>query len=1043
MVKNNPVKGFIFFKILLFSSFSSVISASDDVDEEVYELNPFAVVAAGDRYLATNAVSGTRVNAQIRDIPMSLEVITADFISDIGATDLRESLAFSAGVSLGTFSQGGGGFGPGANPVGSRETSPSASGVAGDPTTNAVSIRGFTASFQQRMGFRIGLTVPNYGITLGSSVDAVNIERNEILRGPGALLYGIGVISGIVNVLPKRPHYEPRTVVTAGIGSNDFWRATLDTSIPIPMPERMPGLMSFRFAGAYTEQGDWTDFFLDRREYAALQLLYQPTRRFEAFFEYQRIRNKANGVGQQYLFDDLSRANNRQFRNEFNEQFNWEETYSPGTFRRSNRVTGPDTYFKRNEDTFLANFTWTPIQDLSFNAGVYHAKQETERFAVELRQFNNVDGPIQVQRDFPEGEVFVLQNPPDPRDPLRNTNDYKAVRYWWTKRPQAADSLQWRIEGNYVFQTPMPFGSGEAEHSLLAGIHRIEDTVDFYRGIEPTGAVWNELLARPGVAINDTGDAYFTRNFFDFSPIRYQGEPLARPGDAYFTSDLEYQGIYGVYHGRFFEERLGVILGLRRDTYQSHEVQWLRALHDPDNIQIGTTPRVSAFEKPFSQTTSTYAFNWRISDSLSAYALRASGIAPNTGQQDGNDDFIEPEKTISDEIGIKFDFFDRKFSGTVSVFRIRRENATWRWDNAPAPKLWVGGSSNVTNDNFNPALIESGVHVKVYGVDLSYFDPVNELNWSLDADGNLSRRPPRGAQLPDGVVGIHTNLMPEGLNSTEQTIVYLDYDKLDSSGFRKNIEAAFAEAGFRSQPDDIDPIQYRIFDGWGGRNPSMGRGATVVFEDESVGVDLQLIISPTAQWQIILGYAYVQRETTSGFGLVDAISQQSGISYGTEYDIWVRDIGRENFEDPTRPRTSTGGGIEGVSLFFGPRQMASIWSNYVWQWGSEREFNLGLGGTYQGPAQTSVPVGGAGLQANLYRTPPTPSVAIANAALGYTHRFQRTALRLQLNVSNLLNTHYLERQVSYTNIVTGEPEVRRSQLTIPPRSFRLSMTLSF
>ncbi|HEX2100524.1 MAG TPA: hypothetical protein VHF69_07665, partial [Candidatus Synoicihabitans sp.] len=75
--------------------------ASSITDDGVVILSPFQVDTSQDRgYRATNATSGTRLNTEIKDLPLNLEVITDQFMRDTGATDLREALRYSAGVIL-------------------------------------------------------------------------------------------------------------------------------------------------------------------------------------------------------------------------------------------------------------------------------------------------------------------------------------------------------------------------------------------------------------------------------------------------------------------------------------------------------------------------------------------------------------------------------------------------------------------------------------------------------------------------------------------------------------------------------------------------------------------------------------------------------------------------------------------------------------------------------------------------------------------------------------------------------------------------------
>ena len=77
----------------------------DDVKklDETVELSPFVVSTKKDRgYAATNAISGSRVDSAIKDLPIPMQVITSEFIKDVGATDLRKSLSYASSISLQT-----------------------------------------------------------------------------------------------------------------------------------------------------------------------------------------------------------------------------------------------------------------------------------------------------------------------------------------------------------------------------------------------------------------------------------------------------------------------------------------------------------------------------------------------------------------------------------------------------------------------------------------------------------------------------------------------------------------------------------------------------------------------------------------------------------------------------------------------------------------------------------------------------------------------------------------------------------------------------
>src|SRR5690606_38440287 len=82
---------------------SSVVSTetTNSEDDDVVVLSPFSVRTDKDKgYLATNSISGSRLNTAIKEIPMPIEVITEKFVRDTGSTDLRQSLRYSAGILL-------------------------------------------------------------------------------------------------------------------------------------------------------------------------------------------------------------------------------------------------------------------------------------------------------------------------------------------------------------------------------------------------------------------------------------------------------------------------------------------------------------------------------------------------------------------------------------------------------------------------------------------------------------------------------------------------------------------------------------------------------------------------------------------------------------------------------------------------------------------------------------------------------------------------------------------------------------------------------
>lgn len=1056
------------------AAFAQETTAENENTGDVITMSVFRVDESQDQgYRATNSISGTSLNVAIQDLPMPIEVITSEFVDDIQATDFKEALNYTSGVFTAQFNESAGNNSAGANETYSSERSPSARGGVGSRFSNAVNIRGYNVQFQNRMGFRVGGTVSEYGVTLGGALDSLNYERLEVVRGPSSLLYGIGVLSGIVNVIPKRPTADHRYKFNASVGSDGYQRFTADASGPITKSLR------YRVAYADEERDHWTDHRTKDLEYFVAQLEFQPWDSVNILAEYQQASTEYTGIGDQSLFDNLG---DRSFggagtaRNEFNEQRNW--TRDVGGFGPEYRVTGPDTYETRDEWDALVNVDIIPNENLTINLGAYWGGQETDRFDVEpatvVNQESNlfVKRRVRIRRDPPTFRTVVqyvpdefiteFENPPS--EIFNDTTDFKTIRYYWKTTPQEGKFEQYRARANYQFDTP--FVGGEANHSLLIGRHDIKDTIDYAQGTELFPRLFEAVNLTRNPAPSDTDSLEF-RGIDDHSIFSYNGELQAQPGREYQQTDIWYQGTYGIYQGRFWDDKIMLIAGIRHDRYQGLEKVYDRqepstgVIDNPNNQTFGFESEEYNFDQPISVTTNTVALRYDIRDDLSIYALAAEGVSPNTGALDGNDDFIDAEQSLSKEIGIKFELMEGKLSGTFSAYEIERENAIWSFAFAPNPSGWVGGSNKDgtrgrTGQDFDPAEILNGSGPLAYGVDSSYFDPADIA------------RDPVTRELPLGVVAI------EGQHNgtpNPQTYIYLDYALLDQAGFRDEIEAAFRDSdrvrGFNSE--EINSMFYTRTTGtFYGLNPSGVSGnSNVTFGDRARGFDMQMIYSPRENWQMIFNYAKTDREIHKPFGLVAAIDQVTGTEFGTEYDTWVRALGRdayglEEIDDngdglPDRilrngepvglnnivPANSNTGGIEGANLFLGAEDEASFWNKYTFREGPLRRLSLMFGVRYTGPAATAVTVGGANLQENLYPTPDTEERWEYDAGISYIRNWGDTQWRFALNGYNLTDDQKGYTEASYTNIRDGSTERRRTQIYYTPRSYRFSVGVSF
>jgi outer membrane receptor protein involved in Fe transport len=1012
----NSTQRFIAISSLVALSPWSLQAQATNPNDSTVVMSPFVVDVKQDSgYRASNTISGTSLNTAIKELPMAIQVVTNEFMQDIAATDFVEAAAYSSGVFSDTQEAAGGTNTANANEGGgSAERSVSAS-ARRNRFANVVTIRGFDTPFQTRLGFRVGglVITPTTSIALGGLLDSVNMDRLEVVKGPNSLLYGVGVLSGIVNAIPKKPVPTVSFNTSYSAGSEGFERTTADVSSPLLRKTEGGHSLNMRLAGSWENRDHWTDWQTKNQRYNVAQLDYYFRDKINAFFEFQAAETKFNGTGDQWIFDDTG-GSEPLFRNEYEEAFNFarhvgaikgldlvkrqivthdnrglplrtprvdllysqanpaQRQMDGGGLPNTYRITGPDTYEKRKEKNLLFNVDVTPTRSLAFSGGVYYTEQETEELALnvvnqtnggggtDIRQtlqsiaesdYIGPGGPWPDQKDT-QTPIWAVANPVFiARDNLSNLNlnpldNAKVTRYWWSKRPTSSESFQWRMRATYTKDADLPW-VGESKHTFLIGNHFINDQVRFLNGEETIVRAYNRSASAT--------DALYFRPINDYSVFRYNGETLAMPGTRYSQQSIWFKGYYGVYQGRFWNDRLGLLAGVRFDQYnaatkdfirlepartagltkQQIQAQELGYVYNPNNLTFGSFEPSDNFPKPIEQWSKTAAINYRITPALTAYALYSEGIAPNTGLADGNNRFIEAEETTSKELGIKFATANNRLTGSVAAYLIQRKNAIWDFAMAPAPARWQGSPNPpvgqaMTSNRFDPHPAV-GKHVLTYGINAketpaffntayiagnsSVVDPV-----TLHRTYFITTRDPAGNPIRNAIPGLIDFANPGGTADSPQ-IFYVKYSDMDTPfnfqytnsanqlvsntyTWRQWFEKAFFNNAVSADvPGQYDPINYTrqesFFGEWkGGNNSSLesSDGANVTFTDEARGVDVELIWQPNDNLQVLFNYAYTQREAKGAFNMVDFIDLKDGQIYpGTEYDQVVRVFGREAF----------------------------------------------------------------------------------------------------------------------------------------------------
>ena len=249
----------------------STSTPSSTAREEAIELSPFITSAASEKgYVATSSLAGSRVNTPLKDIAAQVDVMTLEFLNDIGATTIEEAVAFSSNN----------------NNITDQNTGPN----GGITTTRASGrARGFDA---------ITTSADFYSTNLPS--DLYNIERLTIANGPQSILFGLGNAGGAIDTSTKRALMRNADEVTFRGDNNGSLRGTIDVNRTL-----VPQKLALRFVAVRNEgKGAVEDAFnRQSRAFGALTWRITPTTTLRLSGEKigQRASNASNYIAQDFV----------------------------------------------------------------------------------------------------------------------------------------------------------------------------------------------------------------------------------------------------------------------------------------------------------------------------------------------------------------------------------------------------------------------------------------------------------------------------------------------------------------------------------------------------------------------------------------------------------------------------------------------------------------------------------------------------------------------------------------------------------------------
>lgn len=222
------------------SLFATTGLAAQTTDDEIIDLSPFVVTQEDDgSYLAKNAISATKFDVPLRDIPLSVQVMTESFLDDTFSLDLESSMEYAAAVNV-------------------------SQSNAGTRESGMFSVRGFRAA-----------NVKRNGIAAYYAQDLTNVARVEVIKGPSSLLYGEAQPGGVINYVTKKPLQEFRNAVEFSVGSDGFVRGSFESTGPLLETKDGDPRLLYRLDASYQEQDGWTRAYWTEKSFFSPVLEYR------------------------------------------------------------------------------------------------------------------------------------------------------------------------------------------------------------------------------------------------------------------------------------------------------------------------------------------------------------------------------------------------------------------------------------------------------------------------------------------------------------------------------------------------------------------------------------------------------------------------------------------------------------------------------------------------------------------------------------------------------------------------------------------------
>jgi iron complex outermembrane receptor protein len=280
-------------------------------------------------------VTARRVEETVQEVPIPVSVLSGELVSSAGAFNVNRV----------------------------KELIPTVQFYSSNPRNSSVTIRGIGAPFgltNDGIEAGVGLYVDGvfYARPAAATLDFLDVERVEVLRGPQGTLFGKNTTAGAINVTSRRPGFTNETNFELAYGSFNFVQAK--GSISGPLSDKVAARVSFSGTGREGFLHN-TDTQTDTNSLNNLgfrgQVLIVPSKRVAINATVDHTRQRPDGYAQVIAgVAPTLRPANRQWA-----QISSDLGYTPPSLNAFDRLVDTDTAWQSNQDLGGASLSvdWT------------------------------------------------------------------------------------------------------------------------------------------------------------------------------------------------------------------------------------------------------------------------------------------------------------------------------------------------------------------------------------------------------------------------------------------------------------------------------------------------------------------------------------------------------------------------------------------------------------------------------------------------------------------------------------------------------------